>query len=257
MFQQIYSFPAAFWILAWPKFLHPNPSALIYRAFSQSQRHPQAARAGAGFENKVLLVDKPTAAHGAGWEVDTNTVCPLWQNCLFPRTFKVSWRAESFPGPFVFLVSDLLQVQPIAGISFFLFFILFYRCSSTVVSISPHQSPPTQPSPPPTLNPTPFWLCLCVLYTCSLMTLPPNHPDIPSHLPSVYCHLFLESDLHCSWMISSKAQCNPLTLIGASSPLTDEEVRCRKVRFPPRVTKLDSHRGLANFSTPAPHIFSQ
>ena len=39
-------------------------------------------------------------------------------------------------------------------------------CSSTVVSILP----PPQPSPPPTLDPTPHWFCPCVLHTCSWKT---------------------------------------------------------------------------------------
>ena len=49
----------------------------------------------------------------------------------------------------------------------------FYCCSSTVVSISPYHSLPPQPSPPPTLDPTPLWLCPCVPYTCSSTTFPP------------------------------------------------------------------------------------
>ena len=66
-------------------------------------------------------------------------------------------------------------------IPFFIFFLfknLFFLhflncCSSTVASISPHHhSPPSQPSPPPTLHPTPLWCCPCVLYTCSWKALP-------------------------------------------------------------------------------------
>ena len=37
---------------------------------------------------------------------------------------------------------------------------------------SSHHNPPPRPSLPPNLKPTPLWLCPCVLYTCSLMTLP-------------------------------------------------------------------------------------
>ena len=57
---------------------------------------------------------------------------------------------------------------------FFLSFFV-YRCSDTVVSIFP---------PPPTLSPTPLWLCACVLYTYSLMTLPyfPHYPLPPPPL---------------------------------------------------------------------------
>ena len=53
-----------------------------------------------------------------------------------------------------------------------LLFFFFYCCSSTVVSISPASFPPTHPSPPPTLYPTPLWLCPCVLYTCSWKPFP-------------------------------------------------------------------------------------
>ena len=40
---------------------------------------------------------------------------------------------------------------------------------------SPHPSHPHLPPliSPPSLDPTSLWLCPCVLYTCSLMTLPP------------------------------------------------------------------------------------
>ena len=67
--------------------------------------------------------------------------------------------------------------QKIAGsygssIFIYLFFNIIFYCSSTVVSISPHHSPPPYPPPPPNLNPSPLWLCPCVLYTCSLMILP-------------------------------------------------------------------------------------
>ena len=62
------------------------------------------------------------------------------------------------------------------------------------VKLSPffHQhSLPPQPSPLPTLDPNPLWFCPCVLYTCSLMTLPPFPPIIPSHLRSGYCQFVL------------------------------------------------------------------
>ena len=38
---------------------------------------------------------------------------------------------------------------------------------------------------------TPLWLCLCVLYTCSLMTLPLFPPIIPTLLPCGYCQFVL------------------------------------------------------------------
>ena len=64
-------------------------------------------------------------------------------------------------------------------------------CSNAVVSIS---SPPLFPAPPtPTshLHPSPLWLCLWVLYTCSLMTLSLLSPIIPFSLPSGYCQFVL------------------------------------------------------------------
>ena len=73
-------------------------------------------------------------------------------------------------------------------------FIYFYCCSSTVVSIF---LPSVPHPPPPTLYPTPLWLCPWVLYTCSLTTLLLLSPVIslppPLWLLSV-CSLF-----QCLW----------------------------------------------------------
>ena len=57
----------------------------------------------------------------------------------------------------------------------------------------PHHFPAPHPSPPPPLYPTPLWICPCVLYTCSLTTLPPFHPIIPSHFPLVTVSFFFIS----------------------------------------------------------------
>ena len=73
----------------------------------------------------------------------------------------------------------------------YFFFSFFHYCSGTIVSIFPHHWLPPHPFPPPTLNSTPLWLCPCVLHTCSLMTLPPFPPIIPSPLPSGYCQFVL------------------------------------------------------------------
>ena len=54
------------------------------------------------------------------------------------------------------------------------------------LSLIPHHHFPT---PPPTLNPTPLWLCPWVLYTCSLTTLSLLSPLIS--LPSGYCQYVL------------------------------------------------------------------
>ena len=69
----------------------------------------------------------------------------------------------------------------------FCFFFLFFLncCWSIVVSTFP------QPSPPPTFDPTPLWLCPWVLHTCSLTTVPLFRSIILSHLPSDYCQFVL------------------------------------------------------------------
>ena len=53
-----------------------------------------------------------------------------------------------------------------------LFFILFFYRSSTLSPFFRHHFLPSNPSPLHTLNSTLLWLCLWVLHTCSLMTLP-------------------------------------------------------------------------------------
>ena len=55
----------------------------------------------------------------------------------------------------------------------FIFFSIFkklFKYSS--LHFLPQYSPLLHPSPPPTLNLIPLWLCPCVLYTCSWMDLP-------------------------------------------------------------------------------------
>ena len=37
--------------------------------------------------------------------------------------------------------------------------------------------------PPPTIDPTTFWLCPWILYICSLTTIPLLSPTIPHHFP--------------------------------------------------------------------------
>ena len=78
-------------------------------------------------------------------------------------------------------------------------FIYFYCCSSTVISIFPSPLPTAHTSPHPTLDPSPLWLCPCVLYTCSLMTLPLFPLVIPSRLGTNWllsvCSLF-----QCLWL---------------------------------------------------------
>ena len=60
-----------------------------------------------------------------------------------------------------------------------------------------HFSPP-HPLPPPTLHPSPLWLCPWVLYTCSLMNLSLLSPVNP--LPSPLRLLSLCSLFQCLWL---------------------------------------------------------
>lgn len=77
VFQQMYSFPAASWIWAWPEFLYPVPSALIYRAFSQSQRRPRGPELG-WLWAQVLLVHMGQGL--GGWL--QHSMAPLAKLCL-------------------------------------------------------------------------------------------------------------------------------------------------------------------------------
>ena len=75
------------------------------------------------------------------------------------------------------------------------FFPFFYFIFFIVVQV---QLPPFPPTTPPTpalptspLDPSSLWLCPYVLYTCSLMTLPPFPTIIPSHIFFGYCQFVL------------------------------------------------------------------
>ena len=75
-----------------------------------------------------------------------------------------------------------------------LFFFLFIIAVQIQLSpFPPYNSPMAHPSPPPILNPTPIWLCLCVLYTCSLTMLPLPPPLSPPLSPLVTVSLFFIS----------------------------------------------------------------
>ena len=88
------------------------------------------------------------------------------------------------------------QVQKIFKTSLPNFF-FFVFVQVQLSPLSPHQYPRPQPSPPPTLDPTPLWLCPCVLYTCSLMTLPLFPPLSPS--PHPLWSLSVCSLFKCLW----------------------------------------------------------
>ena len=68
-------------------------------------------------------------------------------------------------------------------VKIFIICVFIYLFIYTVVQVqlspfSPHQTPPPHPSTPPILKPTHLWLCACVLYMCSLMTLPLLSPSL-------------------------------------------------------------------------------
>ena len=90
-----------------------------------------------------------------------------------------------------------------AGLSFLQTFFkkitkIFFNYSNTLVPIFFHPAPPVQPSPPTTLDPTPFWLCPWGLYTCSLMNLSLLSPIILL-LPPLWL-LSACSLVQCLWL---------------------------------------------------------
>ena len=95
------------------------------------------------------------------------------------------------------LICIFLKINDIRSF-FFLFSLFFYCCSSTVVSIFTPSCPPIPPIPASHPQTYHLWLCLCILYTCSLMDLPQFFPIIPPHPPLWLlsaCSLF-----QCLWL---------------------------------------------------------
>ena len=83
---------------------------------------------------------------------------------------------------FFLIVEKYTQYKIYLFLILYTFYFIFYYIFFTVVQVqlspfSPHHSP-THPRLPP-YDPTPLWLCPCVLYTCSLMALPLLSPTIP------------------------------------------------------------------------------
>ena len=76
------------------------------------------------------------------------------------------------------------------GINIFSFFLFFKYGCLHVPPITPLN--PTYHHLLPLILP-PLWFCPCVLYTCSLMTLPLFSPDIPPSSPLVSVSLFFIS----------------------------------------------------------------
>ena len=122
---------------------------------------------------------------------NVNEVC-VSQFCLFYPISEISCLCFLLPP---YSRSNEFHVAPYTSSLFFFYFlsivffsfVFFYSSSSTVVSIF---LPTTSPIPP--IPAYPLWLCPCVLYTYSLMTLPYFFPPLsPSPLPFGYCQLVL------------------------------------------------------------------
>lgn len=111
-FQWMYSFPAAFWILAWPEFLHPIPSAQIYRPFLKARGIHKWPELGQALQTGC---SSAWGRLGGGLQHSAFPLTGLW---LFPRTSKLSCRAANFLEHFAFFFSDILQVWPRAIINF-------------------------------------------------------------------------------------------------------------------------------------------
>ena len=79
---------------------------------------------------------------------------------------------------------------------------LFYCCSSIVVSISPPQISPSHPSPPLTLDPTPFGFVLVSVIQVPWWPFPIFSPLSPSHLPSGYCQFVLYFNVSRSTLLA-------------------------------------------------------
>ena len=90
-------------------------------------------------------------------------------------------------GPSTYYCIKVYVIVQLNDFLYFLFNNVFYCCPSIVVSIFPPPRAPALPIPASYAQTYPLWLCPWVLYTCSLMTLPPFPHIIPSHLPSGYC----------------------------------------------------------------------
>ena len=95
-FQWMYSFPAAFWILAWPEFLHPIPSAQIYRPFLKARgihRWPEPGQA---------LQTGCSSAWG-GREGSPAQCVPFSRTVAFPQDLKALLQSSKLLGTLCFL----------------------------------------------------------------------------------------------------------------------------------------------------------
>ena len=127
---------------------------------------------------------------------------------------------------FIFSKKMHVKVSEITDFFIYLFLrpvILFYCSSGTVVSIFPPPLPPACLTLLRSLDPTPLWLCPCVLYMCSLMTPPllshitPVHP--PSSLVTVSSQIVLQKKTGLNYL-ATNFQNVLINLIAKSFSLT-------------------------------------
>ena len=82
------------------------------------------------------------------------------------------WESNQRPFASQSGTQSTVPYQP--GLIFLFLVILFFKFFIVQIQLSPFFplcSPLPHSPPPPTLNPSPLWLCPWVLYTCSFMTL--------------------------------------------------------------------------------------
>ena len=110
-------------------------------------------------------------------------VCYLEKTCLCAKSSQ--WGTRFWPPDYPLCQSlwdwfwpSLFHIHPLVC---FFFFIIVVQVQLSL--FSRHHSPLSHLLPPPTLNPSPVWLCPWVLYTCSLAALPFISPITPLPLP--------------------------------------------------------------------------
>lgn len=115
--------------LAWVSPSRPFSSDL--QAFSQSQRHPNAARAGAGPAERLQQ------NLGEAGRVTPAQYVLFSKTLAFPRDMKCLLQSSRLPGTLCFLLLYLLQVQPTAII----YFLKLLLPCSWIISFKAQSSP--------------------------------------------------------------------------------------------------------------------
>ena len=116
----------------------------------------------------------------------------LWLSSIPIYMYHIFFIKSSIEGCFSCLhILVIVNIRAHISLRISVFFLLLLKCNC--LHFPHHHFHPPQPSPPPTISPTPPWLCLCVLYTCSLTTLPPFPLLSPPTSPLVTLSVFLIS----------------------------------------------------------------